>query len=154
MLDLACGAGRHALWFAEHGWDVTAIDGSTAAIDSLRAQASTGHWAIDTRVADLEKHEFAIEPSAWDLILIWLYLQPDLFEIAKAGVRPGGILIASVRLKMEGEEAKPHRAHPGELKDYFRDWEILDYAEGVSSQPGGEHSIAQIAVRRPALTAL
>src|SRR5215472_9351333 len=23
-LDLACGPGRHALWLAEHGWDVTA----------------------------------------------------------------------------------------------------------------------------------
>src|SRR5258708_7745298 len=28
-LDLACGAGRNALWLAEHGWDVIAVDGSS-----------------------------------------------------------------------------------------------------------------------------
>jgi len=35
-LDLACGAGRNALWLAEHGWEVTAVDGAPAAIEILR----------------------------------------------------------------------------------------------------------------------
>src|ERR1035437_1483741 len=30
-LDLACGTGRNALWLAEHGWSVTAVDGSPVA---------------------------------------------------------------------------------------------------------------------------
>ena len=39
-LDLACGAGRNALWLAEHGWSVTAVDGAPAAIDILLKRAS------------------------------------------------------------------------------------------------------------------
>jgi len=31
-LDLACGAGRNAIWLAEHGWEVTAVDGAPAAL--------------------------------------------------------------------------------------------------------------------------
>jgi SAM-dependent methyltransferase len=33
VLDLGCGVGRHALLFAEHGFAVEAIDGSTAGLD-------------------------------------------------------------------------------------------------------------------------
>jgi SAM-dependent methyltransferase len=70
-LDLACGEGRHSRWLAARGWDVTGID---------REQA------------DLEKHEYAIEPNAWDLIVCWLYWQPDLLPEIAAGVRPGGVV--------------------------------------------------------------
>ena len=35
-LDLACGTGRNALWLAQHGWDVTAVDASPTAIETLR----------------------------------------------------------------------------------------------------------------------
>jgi 2-polyprenyl-3-methyl-5-hydroxy-6-metoxy-1,4-benzoquinol methylase len=51
-LDLACGSGRHSRWLAERGWQVTGID---------REQA------------DLEAHEYRVEPGAWDLIVCWLY---------------------------------------------------------------------------------
>ena len=148
MLDLACGTGRHALWFAERGWSVTAVDWSPAAIDILRRRAGARGLTLDARVADLEGHEFRVEPSAWDLILIWHYLQRDLFEPAKRGVKPGGVLIASVLLTKAGEEPRAHRLRPGELETYFRDWEILHYTERTSTQPGHEHSVAEIAARR------
>ena len=60
-LDLACGTGRNAVWLAEHGWTVTAVDGSPAAIEILQKTSPE----IDAHVADLEKHEFTIEPASW-----------------------------------------------------------------------------------------
>src|SRR6516164_2148443 len=90
-LDLACGAGRNALWLAGLGWKVTAVDGSTAAVDILRRRATERRLGIDALVADLEKGEFKIKPSDWDLIAICYYLQLDLIELAKQGVRPGGL---------------------------------------------------------------
>ena len=33
VLDLGCGVGRHALFFAEHGFAVEAIDGAAAGLD-------------------------------------------------------------------------------------------------------------------------
>lgn len=125
-LDLACGTGRHALWLAQRGWNVTAVDGSPAAISIL--QKRKGELAIDTRVANLERHEYSIEPEAWDLILISLYLQHDLFERAKRGVKKGGILIAIVLLS-DTENPRKHSVRPGELKAYFDGWDILHYSE-------------------------
>jgi SAM-dependent methyltransferase len=120
-LDLACGTGRNALWLAERGWNVTAVDGSRAAIEILQSRSS----AIDARVADLERGEYAIEPRAWDLIAIIRYLQRDLFEAAKAGVAPGGLIVATALLGDRGR----YRMHPGELRRYFEGWEILHYRE-------------------------
>jgi 2-polyprenyl-3-methyl-5-hydroxy-6-metoxy-1,4-benzoquinol methylase len=84
-LDLACGAGRHARWLAAHGWDVTAVD---IAIEPADIEHVAGVRCVQ---ADLERHQFAIEPGAWDLIVCWLYWQADLLPDITAGVRPGGI---------------------------------------------------------------
>jgi SAM-dependent methyltransferase len=148
-LDLACGAGRNALWLAEHGWSVTAIDGSPAAIEILRERAAARNFDIDARVADLEKSEYRIDESAWDLIVICLYLQRDLFTPAKRGLAPGGVLVAIVHVTEAAEEPSPHRLKPGELRDYFRGWEITHDREGASADPAHCRVSAEIVVRRP-----
>src|SRR2546423_6983044 len=87
-LDLACGSGRNAIWLAERGWDVTAVDASASAIATLRECAP----GVDARIADLEKEEFMIQPAWGGLVLIIRYFQRDLFVPAKLGVQPGGVL--------------------------------------------------------------
>jgi SAM-dependent methyltransferase len=85
VLDLACGSGRHSVWLAERGWRVTAVD--------LQIEANfPGGPAIRTIEANLEKHEILIEPGAWDLIVGWLYWQPDLLPAIAEGVRAGGVV--------------------------------------------------------------
>lgn len=148
-LDLACGAGRNALWLAEHGWCVTAVDGSAAAVEILRERAALRHLPLHTCVADLERHEFAIASSAWDLVAMCYYLQRDLFEPAKDGVVPGSVLIAIVHITEPGEEPTGHRLRPGELAAYFRDWEVLHYAEGAPNDPVHKRACAEIVARRP-----
>ncbi len=143
-LDLACGAGRNALWLAEHGWSVTAVDGSPAAIDSLRQSAAERGVNVEARVADLEKGEYAIEPSHWDLVVISYYLQRDLFEPAKRGVVPGGVVLAIVLL---GEGRFSLTA--GELRGYFSDWEILHDREGIPGDSPEHRAVAEIVARRP-----
>src|SRR5215467_13383885 len=95
-LDLASGAGRNALWLAEHGWNVTAVDGAQTAIEILRSRAQERGLKVNAVIADLEKGEFEIEPARWDLVALCYYLQRNLFEPAKRGVAPGGILISIV----------------------------------------------------------
>ena len=142
-LDLACGAGRNALWLAEHGWSVTAVDGSPAAIERVRKRAAERSVNVNAQVADLEKREYSIEQAHWDLVVISYYLQRDLFEPAKRGVAPRGVLMAIVLL---GEGRFSLAA--GELRGYFKGWEILHDREG---NPGGspEHrAVAEIVARR------
>jgi len=137
-LDLACGSGRNSIWLAEHGWTVTAVDRSPVTIPS-----------VDTHVADLEKHEFVIEESAWDLIVMCLYLQRDLFGAVKRGLKPGGVALVIVLLMEPGHESSPFRVQPGELAKYFEGWEVLHYHEGKPS--GGEHhrAVAEIVATKP-----
>lgn len=148
-LDLACGTGRNALWLAQQGWKVTAVDGAQTAIQILRRRATLGGLVVDARVADLERREFEIEPSAWDLICISYYLQRDLFESAKRGLVPAGVLIAIVHIAAPGEQPTRHRLGPGELAGYFRDCEILHDYQGRPNDPAHQRPVAEIVARRP-----
>ena len=121
-LDLACGTGRNAIWLAQQGWDVTAVDFSPVAIGLLRPEARG--LAVRSVLADLEADEFVLEPRSWDLILISCYLQGDLFARLGPALRPGGVLIV-ITLLGEGR----FRLKPGELLACFPAWEVLHYRE-------------------------
>ncbi|MGA7793405.1 MAG: methyltransferase domain-containing protein [Candidatus Acidiferrales bacterium] len=148
-LDLACGAGRNALWLAERGWEVTAVDAAPAAIEILQRRAKERGLKINAVVADLEKGEFEIEPSRWDLVAMCYYLQRNFFEPAKRGVAPGGILISIVHINEPGEEDGPHRLRPGQLEQYFAGWEILHRHEGKATDSAHHRPVAEIVARRP-----
>jgi SAM-dependent methyltransferase len=148
-LDLACGMGRNALWLAKQGWNVTAVDGSPVAVEILRSRASELGLTVDARIADLEKFEYRIEPCRWNLIAMCYYLQRDLFEPAKRGVTPGGILISIVHITGPGEEPTAHRLRPGELPTYFQGWKILHYREGKPHDPAHQRPAAEIVACKP-----
>jgi len=150
-LDLACGAGRNALWLAANGWTVTAVDGSSTAIAMLRDQAAARSLSITAQVADLQAGDYHIAPSAWDLIVIAYYLQRDLFAAAKQGVAPRGILLAIVHISEPGESPKETRLERGQLAAYFQDWDILHYYEGKPNDSRHHRAVAEI-VARPART--
>ena len=131
-LDLACGAGRNALYLAGLGWEVAALDASAAAIRILNERAVTAGLTIDARVADLESESFAIEAAAYDLICDFFYLDRRLFPQIREGVRPGGLFAAEIHLR----DDQPHRfvLEPGELRREFEGWKILYYSEAARAE--------------------
>ena len=145
-LDLACGTGRNALWLAGRGWNVTAVDGSAAAIETLRVRAERAGVAIDTQIADLENSGFTIEPAHYDLIAMCYYFQRNLIEQCKRNLVPGGVMVAIALLMEPGKEHSTFRLRPGELRGYFADWEILHDREGADPW---QHQIAELVARRP-----
>ncbi|HYA18233.1 MAG TPA: methyltransferase domain-containing protein [Bryobacteraceae bacterium] len=108
-LDLACGAGRHTVWLRERGWEVTAVDRS-------------GEFP-GTVQADLELGEFVIEPEAWDLIVCWLYWQPNLVPAIARGVRPGGVVA------MAGKTSGRFAVGLHEMRAGFPGWRELASGE-------------------------
>ena len=92
-LDLAAGEGRNALWLAERGWRVTAVDFSTVAVDRGRSQP--GGSRVDWQVADVTTYT---PDTTFDLVLV-CYLQlprrvmRQVLARARSWVAVGGHLV-------------------------------------------------------------
>jgi 2-polyprenyl-3-methyl-5-hydroxy-6-metoxy-1,4-benzoquinol methylase len=95
-LDVACGAGRNAVWLAERGWTVTGVDFSDVGLGNARRLAAERGVEVEWVQADVR--EWTPPPSAYDLVAI-LYLQIPAAERrlvhaqAAAAVAPGGVLL-------------------------------------------------------------
>jgi SAM-dependent methyltransferase len=95
-LDLACGEGRNALWLAEQGWQVTAVDFSQVAVEKGRRIAAERGLDVDFVVADLLEHDPG--EQAFDLVIVF-YLQLPHDELdrvlrrAARAVAPGGTFL-------------------------------------------------------------
>jgi SAM-dependent methyltransferase len=148
-LDLACGPGRHAIFLAERGWQVTAVDASRVGIELLQRQASERGLQVDARVADLERGEFEIGAEAYDLIGVFYYLQRDLFQQIRAGVPSGGVVVAAIHMTDENPDAhtmnEDYLLQPGELRAQFRGWQIIHDYEGSSTEGGHRRRTAELA---------
>ncbi|MGY2065309.1 class I SAM-dependent methyltransferase [Blastococcus sp. SYSU DS0619] len=93
-VDLAAGEGRHALWLADRGWRVTAVDFSAAGLDRGRARPDADR--VDWVTADVRTWTAA--PGSLDLVLVaYLHLPaPEMAGVLTRSVgwlRPGGRLL-------------------------------------------------------------
>ena len=92
-LDLGAGEGRHAVWLAALGWQVTAVDFSPVGIERGRRGAQELGAEVDWVVADVRTWE----PPAvvtFDLVLLaYLHLEGDVLARARDWVAPGGALV-------------------------------------------------------------
>lgn len=157
-LDFAAGAGRHALYLAEHGWRVVAVDGAARGIELLRAEAARRGVAdrIETRVADLtaEPPEFVIEPQAYDLVCDFYYLDRSAFPALRGAVCSGGLFVAAIHVLAPGTTPTMNPMFllaPGELRELVSGWsfEVLHAHEGPPCEDGHHHGTAEVIARRP-----
>jgi len=97
-LDLGCGEGADALWLADHGWRVTAVDISQTALDRAAADAAAQNLAdrIDFQLLDLTESlpdgEFELV-SAQFLHSTVPMDRARLLRRAAGTVAPGGTLL-------------------------------------------------------------
>jgi SAM-dependent methyltransferase len=163
-LDLACGTGRNAVFLAEKGCRVTAVDWSAAALDILEARARSKNLptqrirrieeakhlpgaGIDLVQADLEGIE--LPTSSYDLILCIRYLQRSLFSQICRALRPKGMLLfetyTQAQLDFSGGPRNPaYLLKVGELRNAFPELRLLFYRELRAGQ-----GIASLAARKP-----
>ncbi|HEV2125409.1 MAG TPA: class I SAM-dependent methyltransferase [Chloroflexota bacterium] len=95
-LCLGEGEGRNAVFLANRGYAVTAVDVSSAGLQKAERLAAERGTPIETTVADLA--EYAIEPQSWDVVvLIFVHLPPELRQrvhrAAVEGLKAGGALV-------------------------------------------------------------
>jgi len=66
-LDLGCGEGADAVWLAERGWSVTAVDISQVALDRGREAAASAGVSVEWRRADITAGPL---PDRYDLVSV------------------------------------------------------------------------------------
>jgi SAM-dependent methyltransferase len=135
-LDLAAGEGRNAVWLAERGWAVRAIDFSDVAIEKGKRLAAARQVAdkVDFQIVDLRGYE--PEVHQFDLVAL-MYLQipraerEPIFIRAARAVAPGGtfLLVAHDSANLLHGYGGPQ--HP----------DVLYTAEQVVNALGGELEI-------------
>jgi SAM-dependent methyltransferase len=121
VLDLACGYGRHARFFAARGALVLAVDRDAAALATLAATPG-----IDIRQADLEGEPWPFRGQCFDAILVSHYLHRPLFPDLRAALRPDGTLLYETFA--QGNEAYGRPSNPDFL---LRNGELLAWANAA-----------------------
>lgn len=100
-LDLAAGEGRNAVWLAERGWRVTAIDFSCVAVDRGRQLAGQRDVDVGWIVADVRHHP--LPKAAFDLVLV-AYLQLPAADLVTVLIRAADALAPSGTLLVVGHD--------------------------------------------------
>lgn len=96
VLSLGEGEGRNAVWLAEQGWQVVAVDASAVGLEKARRLAEARGVELTTVVADVAT--WRPDPASFDgLVLVYLHLSPSarpaVHAAAAAALRPGGVVI-------------------------------------------------------------
>lgn len=148
-LDIAMGEGRNAVYLAKKGFSVDGVDISEVALRKARRLARENRVSINTIVADL--NSYVIKPESYDLIVNIDFLSRQTIPAIKRGVKKGGIVVYS-NLTVEqlynarGQQIRrDYLLGKGELRNLFRDFEILVYEE---NNDGKEARASLIARRR------
>src|SRR4051794_362194 len=95
-LDIACGQGRNAVYLAEQGFAVHAIDVSAVALAHAQRIAAMKNLSILWDEADLEQTKLPVE--RYHLVVNVNYLQRSLMSQLKECLKSGGFIIVETYL--------------------------------------------------------
>ena len=119
VLDVACGGGRHARWFAARGREVDAVDRDAASIEALQAVPG-----ISARCADIEGGPWPYSGRRYAAVVVANYLHRPLFPHLLEALAPEGVLLYETFAAGNERYGKPSNPdfllRPGELLDVVR----------------------------------
>lgn len=164
LLSLGEGEGRNAVFLAEQGFQVTAIDLSSHGLKKAQALAAERGVSLTTIEADLDT--FDLGQARWDGVYnIFCHLPPELrtrlYARIRQALRPGGVFLteqyAKDQLQYQSGGPKDERMLVSleELQEAFSGFELRDAAwETTTLNEGPLHqglaSVIRFIVRRSA----
>ena len=164
LLDIGCGEGRNAVFFARNGYQVTAFDTSARGIEKTKQLAADAGVPIEAFVADI--NEFRLTES-FDIFFstgVLQYVPPekrmDLFTNYRKYTSSGGLNVFSVFVKKPFIQKAPdaertaYKWISGELLTYYHEWRIEYCTEEIfdcmSSGVLHQHAVNRIVARKGA----
>jgi SAM-dependent methyltransferase len=139
-LDIACGEGRNAIFLAQNGFAVTAVDISEQGLSKGINRAAELGVGVNFVQADLDSYR--IEEN-YDLIVDFNFLLRPLIPMMVDALAPGGvILMETIMNSLQGEHIREFLLDQGELNSLFsgQDGNILLLEEEAS----GETPVARV----------
>mgnify|MGYP003084027182 FL=1 len=141
-LDLGCGQGRNALFLAQHGFEVTAVDQNELALEILQSIVEQEDLEMTVGLYDINS---AALTQTYDLIVstvVLMFLQADripaIIRNMQDQTNPGGYNLIVCAMDTEDYPCQvpfSFTCKEGELADYYKDWELIKYNEN----PGHLH---------------
>jgi SAM-dependent methyltransferase len=149
VLDVACGHGRHAIFLAQQGWDVHAVDRDARAIAGLEAQRAqvqqlaqrepaaqvqSPFVRLTTEALDLERGTPSLGHRCYTGVIVFNYLHRPLMPAIVDAVADGGVLIYETFTT--GQAVRGHPRNPaflledGELPTLVRPLHVVRSREG------------------------
>jgi len=152
-LDVACGAGRNALFLAAAGYAVDAVDISSAGLERGRATAAERRVEVGWRCADLEETPSALPRGPYDLVVWVRYVNAALWPEIVSRLAPGGHVLVEQHLVTSADVVGPtsgaFRLAPGELVRSAAELDTVYEHEGLIVDPDGRTAaLAQLVARR------
>lgn len=166
-LCIAEGQGRNAVFLAEQGFDVTAMDQSAVGLDRARELAASRGVTIDAEVGDLTDYDLGQE--RWEnIVSIFVHMMPpmrrDVHRRLAAGLKPGGLVLLEAYTPGNLEIANRRGGPRAGMEERFMTVDLLeeDFAglefliarevrrevnEGTYHQ--GESAVVQLLARKP-----
>ena len=130
-LDIGCGTGRNAIWLAENGWEVDAIDSSKERLKVAKERSQHKVLESDTISfihSDLESYEPKRQYDAVICGMVLHFLSVKEIESAikkiKSWTKVGGYVYVSVHTDENPAHHRPTLFRKDQLVDYFDDWTI------------------------------
>lgn len=136
-LCLAAGSGRNAVYLAERGWEVTAVDISARGLAWCRELVA--HREVRLTIVQADLLNFDMGEENYDLITSFYYYQPELFPRVKGALRVGGQFILQTfsidQGRFGGGPRNPaHLVEPNALLRAFDDFRVRHYEDVVSER--------------------
>lgn len=148
-LDVAGGVGRHSIWLAQRGWRVSLLDISEIGIQQAKENATRTGTAssISVKVCDLNVVK-DLGRERYDLVVVFFFLQRELFPALAAAIKPGGFLLyktyTSEQRNFSGGPSHPmFLLEPNELLRAFSSMRVLHYHETIR-----EKGVAELVARK------
>ena len=150
-LDLAAGAGRNALFLAQQGFRVVAVDLADEAINRLRGLGNPNIFPVQ---ADLDT--FSIREGRFDLVVCCNFLDRRLFPCLREGLKPAGILLYESFKQTDLDSVDQPRnpdylLRTNELLHVFLSMRIVSYEEALlegGDFPGSKKVVARLAAQK------
>jgi tellurite methyltransferase len=162
LLDIGCGEGRNAVFFARNGYHVTAFDASPKGIEKTKQLAAEVGVPIEAFVADINQFRLG---DTYDVLFstgVFQYVATEqrnsLFANYRDFTSVGGLNVFSVFVKKPfiakapDTERTAHHWISGELLTHYRDWKIEFCAEEIfdcmSSGVPHQHAVNRVIARK------